>query len=144
MVVESFKCRRQGPFVQAWIDLDMVFSVASFAYHQLFLPKRCFCCCRNRSEMEMREPFLLVVVSHFGEIIFLTLLSLFSLNFAFSSFSWCTQFLVTQYSQTLIPYCVKHFFVIFHCTLQKTKICNDDEVHVSLPMVNHNIVGSYK
>ena len=78
-------------------------------------------------------------MSHFGDYIFYFAFFIF-IVFAFSR---CTHFLVTQYSQTLIPYCVKHFFVIFHSTLQKTKICNDDEVHVSLPMVNRNIVGSY-
>lgn len=53
----------------------------------------------------------------------------------------------TYHSNTIFtdPHTIlcKAFFVIFHCTLQKTKICNDDEVHVSLPMVNRNIVGSY-
>ena len=93
----------------------------------------------KRRESTLRSPF--VVVSHFGDYIFYFAFFIF-IVFAFSR---CTHFLVTQYSQTLIPYCVKHFFVIFHSTLQKTKICNDDEVvHVSLPMVNHNIVGSYK
>jgi hypothetical protein len=53
----------------------------------------------------------------------------------------------TYHSNTIVrdPHTIlcKAFFVIFNCTLQKTKICNDDEVHVSLPMVNRNIVGSY-
>lgn len=41
--------------------------------------------------------------------------------FAFSPYLWCTHIIVTQLSQTLIPYCVKHFLLFFIVLYKRRK-----------------------
>ena len=46
---------------------------------------------------------------------------LFFIVFAFSPYLWCTHIIVTQLSQTLIPYCVKHFLLFFIVLYKRRK-----------------------
>ena len=124
-----------------WL-LDMVYKglhlgIISCCCH---LRKHLFCCKKGRKYVSGGDLRAYKEnTSHRWLICFFLLFHCFRLFTIFMMHTYHSNTILTDPHTILC----KAFFVIFHCTLQKTKICNDDEVHVSLPMVNRNIVGSY-
>ena len=96
--------------------------VASW-YHQLLLPseKTFFCCKKGRKYVSGGDLRAYKENTSRCVRMVINLLFLFFIVFAFSPYLWCTHIIVTQFSQTLIPYCVKHFLLFFIVLYKRRK-----------------------
>ena len=108
-----------GLFEHAWIDLDKVYKglhlgIISCCCH---LRKHLFCCKKGRKYVSGGD--LRAYKENTSRRWLICFFCCF-IVFAFSPYLWCTHIIVTQLSQTLIPYCVKHF-LLFLIVLYKRR-----------------------
>ena len=112
-----------GSFEHAWIDLDKVYKglhlgIISCCCH---LRKHFFCCKKGRKYVSGGDLRAYKENTSRCVRMVINLLFLFFIVFAFSPYLWCTHIIVTQFSQTLIPYCVKHFLLFFIVLYKRRK-----------------------